>query len=197
MQTIVLARHGKPDWSDSQFIAGSELDDWLRGRDAAPIVPSHPPSPELRRIARSAGAFAASPLARSLQSLHLLVPEAIPYVDKLFREADTPAPIRSPVPLPAQVYSKAARLAWYAGWSPDVESYDEARRRAERAADLLIELAPEKGPLLLVGHGIFNGLVGARLRKLGFEGPRFRPRRLWAFGVYRRRWPDTSVKGSR
>lgn len=119
MKTIVLARHGKPEWSDSSLISRRELGEWVQGRNAAPIDPGHPPSPELRRIARTAKGFA------------------------------------------------------------------EARRRAQKAAEMLIAIAPDQGTLLLVGQGIMNGLIGLRLRTMGWSGPHLRPRRLWAYGVYR------------
>ena len=182
---IVLARHGRPEWSDTTLISGHALGEWVQGRNAAPIDPSHTPPPELRRIAKEARGFAASPLRRSIESLHLLAPDAIPYVDAVFREVEPPGDVPSPVPLPAQAWSKIARVAWYAGWSADAESYAAAKRRADRAAETLIAIAPDRGTLLLVGHGIFNGMIGHRLRRLGWEGPRFRPRRQWSFGVYR------------
>ncbi len=185
MRTIVLARHGKPEWSDSSIISGRELGEWVQGRNAAPIDPGHSPSPELRRIAKTAKGFAVSPLRRSVESLHLLAPEVIPYVDPVFREIEVPGKVPSSIPLPAQIYSKISRIAWYAGWSPKVESFAEARRRAQKAAETLIAIAPDQGTLLLVGHGIMNGLIGMRLRKMGWHGPHLRARRLWSYGVYR------------
>ena len=186
MQTIVLARHGKPVWSDSALITGHALGEWVEGRNAAHMDPSHPPSAELQHIARAAAGFAVSPLRRSIESLHLLAPEAIPYVDPVFREVEVPGNVPSPLPLPAQVYSKISRIAWYAGWSPNVESFDAARRRAQQAAETLVELLPDQGTLLLVGHGIMNGLIGLKLRKMGWQGPHLRPRRLWAYAAYRK-----------
>ncbi|HSE52020.1 MAG TPA: histidine phosphatase family protein [Gemmatimonadales bacterium] len=186
MKTIVLARHGRPEWSDTALITGRELGEWFRGRDAAPIDPGHTPPPELRRIAREAKGFAASPLRRSLESLHLLVPDAIPFVDPVFREVEVPRSVPLPLPLPGQMYSKISRLAWFAGWSPEVESFGEARERARKAAETLIEIAPSSGTLLLVGHGIINGMIGLALRKMGWKGPHLRPRRQWAHGVYQK-----------
>src|SRR5687767_1900960 len=171
MRRIVLARHGRPEWSDTAFITGPELGEWVRGRNAAPIDPEHTPPPELRRIAREAKGFAASPLRRSLESLHLLVPDAIPFVDPVFREIDVPGSVPLPLPLPAQMYSKLSRIAWYAGWSPQVESFAEARDRARKAAETLVEIAPASGTLLLVGHGIINGMIGLALRKWAGKGP--------------------------
>ena len=181
---VVLARHGKPDWDSTTWIPGRDLGEWSRGRDAAPIDPAHQPSGQLRRIAASAHGLIASPLRRSLESAHLLSPKAIPLVDSVFREVELPTDIRSGLPLPPQVWVKLARTGWYAGWSPGAESYEDAKRRAALAAETLAELVPDHGCLLVVGHGIFNGLIGAELRGEGWEGPRFRPRRLWAFGVY-------------
>lgn len=169
------------------LISGHRLGEWVRGRNAAPIDPTHRPPAVLRRIARDAAGYAASPLRRSLESLHLLVPEAVPYVDPVFREVEPPGDVPSPIPLPAQLYSKVARLAWYAGWHRDDESYRAAKRRADRAAEILIGIAPETGALLLVGHGIFNGMIGKALKRLGWDGPPFRPRRQWAHAVYRER----------
>ena len=182
---IVLARHGRPEWSDSTLISGHALGEWIEGRNAAPIDPSHRPPPELRRIAMEAKGFAVSTLRRSIESLHLLVPDAIPYVDAVFREVEPPGDVPSSLRLPAQAWSKIARVAWWAGWSADAESYAASKRRADRAAEILISIAPEQGTLLLVGHGLFNGMIGTRLRRLGWQGPRFRPRRQWSFGVYR------------
>jgi len=181
---VVLARHGKPDWDSTTWIPGRDLGEWSRGRDAAPIDPAHQPSGQLRRIAASAHGLIASPLRRSLESAHLLSPKAIPLVDSVFREVELPTDIRSGLPLPPQVWVKLARTGWYAGWSPGAESYEDAKRRAALAAETLAELVLDHGCLLVVGHGIFNGLIGAELRREGWEGPRFRPRRLWAFGVY-------------
>lgn len=187
MTTIVLARHGKPVWSDSTLISGHGLSEWVKGRDGAPIDPTHTPSPELKRIARAATGLAASPLRRSLESVNLLAPEAIPYVDPVFREAEVPGEIPLGIPLPAQFWSKMARVAWYGHLLPAKETYEEAKRRASRAAELLVSIVPENGLLLLVGHGILNGMIGARLRETGWNGPLFRPRRIWAFGVYTRK----------
>jgi broad specificity phosphatase PhoE len=186
--TVVLARHGKPVWDEKTPIAGSELAEWVRGRDAAPIDPSDPPpSAELLRIARSCRLLTTSQLRRSIESAKVVAaPHLTPQVNPVFQEVSTPTEIHSGLRMPPKAWKAVARSAWYSGWSPGVESFAEARRRARLAAMILIELASAHQSVLLVGHGIFNGLIGRRLRRAGWRGPRLRPRRLWAFAVYER-----------
>jgi len=185
-RTIVLARHGKPEWDERTPIPGHALAEWIQGRDAAPIVASYAPPPDLVRIAGSSGVLAASPLRRSLESAEAVAPSVAPVVSPVFQEVFLPTEIRSGLRLPPKQWSSLARLAWYGGWSPGVESYPEARERAARAAKMLDELASAHTTVLLVGHGILNGFIGWRLRRAGWSGPWFRPRRLWSYAVYRR-----------
>jgi broad specificity phosphatase PhoE len=50
-----------------------------------------------------------------------------------------------------------------------MESYRWARRRAARAADILLAAADANaGTAVLVAHGYFNAMIGRVLRKRGF-----------------------------
>lgn len=185
--TIVLARHGKPAWDEKTPIPGHGLAAWVQGRDAAPIDPSLSPPAELVGIARSSRVLAASTLRRSIESAALVAPGVAPQVKELFGEVFLPTEIHAGLRLPPKVWTSIARSAWYTGWSPGVESFAEARKRAALAAMVLIELASAYESVLLVGHGLMDGLIGLRLRHAGWKGPRLRPRRLWSFDTYRRR----------
>ncbi|MEO8450346.1 MAG: histidine phosphatase family protein [Gemmatimonadota bacterium] len=185
---IILARHGKPLWDSMTPIPGSALAEWVAGIDTAPIDPTYRPPAALERLARNSPAIAASPLRRSLESAALLAPGTAPLVDPLFREVWLPTAFNTKLRLPPKVWAVVARSAWYSGWSPHVESFPEARRRAATAATLLARLASVHGQVLLAGHGLMNGLIGKRLRRFGWHGPRLRPRRYWAYCVYDR--PD-------
>ena len=158
--------------------------EWVRGVDLAPIDPLHRPSAELELWARRSNGIAASPLRRSLESAAVLCPGAAPDVEPEFREIYLPTAIPFGLKLPPRLWSLLARGAWYCGWSPGVESFAEARRRASRMAVRLAELARDRETLLLAGHGQMNGLIGKRLRRSGWRGPWLRPRRYWAFAVY-------------
>jgi broad specificity phosphatase PhoE len=160
---------------------------WVRGVDGAPLDPSRPPPPGLLELARSSSLIAASPLRRSLESARRLAPGQPPLIDAVFREVFLPTAIRSRLRLPPRLWNLLARTAWYCGWSPGIENFPEARRRAAIAATMLAELAARHGQILLAAHGVFNGLIAARLRRTGWRGPWIRPRRYWAFAVYETR----------
>lgn len=183
---IVLARHGRPDWDNEVWIRGRELADIIRGRDNAPIDPSHRPSAELQELARTSDLIAASTLRRSYESAQLLAPGAPLTRDVMFREVFTPTAIESGVLLPAKVWGALARVRWLGGWSLGVESYPEAKLRARTAATALARLNEEHGNVLLEAHGIMNGMIARWLWKDGWKGPFFRARHYWSFVVYER-----------
>jgi broad specificity phosphatase PhoE len=56
--------------------------------------------------------------------------------------------------------------------------------RARGAAQRLIELARERGSVLLVGHGVMNRLIAAALLARGAVGPRRLRSGYWTSGVY-------------
>lgn len=184
MPTIVLARHGKPVARSRRAIPGRALADWVHEGDLLPLDPRHRPPDQLEQIARTASLIAASTLRRSLESVALLVPGYAPLVDGIFREVYRPTALRTGLRMPPALWEVLTRLAWFAGWSPGVESYRAAGQRAALAAERLVVLAREHGSVLLVGHGFMDGLIARRLRRTGWRGPRFRPRRFWAFARY-------------
>jgi len=181
---IVLVRHGRPEWNTGVWIRGHELAGHIRGRDLAPIDPTFPPSDELKELARTSDLIVASTLRRSYESAELLAPDAPITVDALFREVFTPTAFTSGVRLPAKLWGGMARLRWLAGWSPGVESYREAKLRADQAATTLDALSEQRGNVLLAAHGIMNGLIARWLRKNGWKGPFLRGRRYWSFMIY-------------
>ena len=185
MPFIVLARHGKPVWDFITPVAGRDYCNWLAGMDDAPIDAFFPPAPELRRLARQSQ-LVASPLRRSLESAALLDPEAIPFVDPMFREVFTPDPPRVGIKLPPRLWTLQSRARWFSGVSPGVEGVQQARERAARAAETLDQLARagEQAGLLLIAHGQMNGLIARKLRRLGWSGPWLRPRRYWAYARF-------------
>jgi broad specificity phosphatase PhoE len=186
MATIVLARHGRPAWDLRTPIAGGSVGEWVRDVDVAPLDPSHPPPNELRRLAVAADCIAGSPLRRSVESAQVLAPGVAPVIDPQFREVYLPTSVRSRLRLPPKVWVFGLRMAWYCGWSPGVESHAAARRRAAAATARLVALTAAHPRVLLIAHGVMNGLIAAQLRRGGWRGPWVRPRRYWAFAVYER-----------
>ena len=186
MATIILARHGKlqhPSWKP---IPGSALAEWRETGATAPLDPVSQPSLELRQLADAVPVLVASPLRRSLDSACVLWPGKPPLVEPLIREVESRASFATSLLLPAKLWSVAARVAWYTGSAPGAESYPAARERARVAVVRLATLAGEQDRVLVIGHGIMNGLIGARLLRTGWQGPRLRQHRHWGFAIYRR-----------
>lgn len=183
MSRIILARHGRPVLDVRTRIPGHGLAAWLEAEREAPLDPCSRPSVDLERLARSARHLIASPLRRSRDSALLLAPSSAPAIEEQIREAALPSAFRSSWNLAPNVWAGLARSAWFCGWSPGVESFAAARRRAERAARMLQSLA-EQGEVVVIGHGLMNALIAARLRGLGWKGPRFPSWDHWGFGAF-------------
>jgi broad specificity phosphatase PhoE len=184
--TIVLSRHGKPDWDYRTSIPGRAFAEWRLGEDNAPLDPLSRPGPALAQQVRAASCVITSPLRRSLDSARLLAPASVPVTDALFREVDLPCGFRSAARLRPDLWAVLARSAWFCGWSDGLESFAAARARASRAAQLLAARAESHDTIAVVGHGMMNILIARELRAQGWLGPRIPAPRHWSFGLYRR-----------
>ena len=181
---IVLARHGKPLFSNSAWIPGRELTELSRRYDAAGVSYDLPPPDPLRDLAASIPRILASDLERSVQSATWLAGNRDIEIDPGLREACLPTVSIGALRLPPTVWAVIARLAWLLNCGESRESLSEARARARSAARKLGELAEVSGSVLVIGHGIFNRLLAARLRALGWRGRRFLPVRHWSYASY-------------
>lgn len=194
MRRIVLVRHGWLHWDFVTPIAGRDFAAWLHGEDHAPIDPSRGPPPELQHLVESAERIAASTLRRSTESAQLLAPTKPALVDAAFREAELPTVFHSPLRLPPSAWAGVARSRWFLGWSPGVESFKTARDRAGHAAEILVAQANSRGPVVLVGHGLMNIFIAARLRRAGWHGPVVPGQHHWGFSIFEL---DTSASEAR
>ena len=166
---IVLMRHGKPVLSPTRWVYPMEMAAWIEGYDRADMAHGQPPA-DSRAQAASAAVIVSSATRRALSSAQALG-RSPDVVDALFGEAGLPvAPMRGPR-LPPSVWAAVFRTLWFFGWAWDAEPLTAARARAKAAAATLVALSVQ-GPVLLVGHGIMNGLIATELRALGWHGAR-------------------------
>ena len=170
MLQIVLVRHGRPAIDYRTRVAGSGYGDWIRRYDEAPLDLTVPPPAGLFMRLAAVGCVATSPLRRSLESAQLLAPGLPLVCDPLFAEAGIPSTLPFSLALPPRYWTLVFRVAWSWGLSQDAESLRAARRRAQRAAMRLAELAREHGSVVLVGHGQINRLIARALRRMGWKG---------------------------
>jgi broad specificity phosphatase PhoE len=179
---IILLRHGRPRFEHRGWIASRQMAAWIERYNQAGIE-GDPPVNAVA-VTRQAACVVASTLPRSTQSAQLLAIGREVICEPLFREADMPfAAWRTPA-LPYRVWCAVFRIAWLFGFSARAESRADAVVRAREAAQRLVELARERGPVLLVGHGVMNRLIAEALRARGAVGPRRLRGGYWTSGVY-------------
>jgi len=165
---IILVRHGRPHIALSPRTGSHGFGDYIGAYDAAPLDPDSLPPPELATLGRELAAVFASDRPRSYQSAAALAPHVTPIRDSLFAEAPLASP---PIPLlrmHVPGWAVVSRILWHLVFSPCIEGWAAASHRAERAADILIAHARDKGTAALVAHGYFNWMIGRVLKRRGF-----------------------------
>ena len=167
-------------------IRGCDFAEWVAAYDRAPIDRSRLPAVELRARVAAISCTVTSTLRRSIESASLVAPAQPAASDPLFDEAGIPTAIPFRFTLSPNHWDMLARAAWILGWSPGVESFRVARRRAARAAAHLETLACEHGAVALFGHGMLNTLIARTLRRSGWVGTGS-PRTYWGSVVLQRR----------
>ena len=181
MHRIILVRHGEPDLAVAKRISGSEISDFLKAYDSAPLTPSSTPSDRLRFLAHNA-TVVCSPLPRSLESAGRcgVTPDI---VDACFAESIPPHFRSRRLTMTPKQWLLLSRIMWLGGFSLHGESLHAARRRARKAAQILIWEAKRRD-VVLFGHGLFNIMIAGQLSAMGYRGPRVPARAFWEYGIY-------------
>ena len=186
---IILARHGRPNFSHRSWITPRQMKDWIRIYNQADVHVGEAPSDALAK-ARGCGIVVSSALPRCTQSAQALVHSNQSFVtDAVFCEADLPGGSWNAPRLPFAMLAALFRLAWFLGYSSNAESLLQTKARARHAAHRLVELSTQNGSVFLVGHGIINMLIAKELLALGWSGPTRPIAKHWRYSVYRRPVP--------
>jgi broad specificity phosphatase PhoE len=181
---IVLIRHGQPAIDPAPQTSHHGFRDYIDAYEASGLDPASAPPEELQDLIGEIEAVFTSGRKRAHESARALAPGAELIADPLFAEAPLASP---PIPLLRMKVTKWAvvsRVLWYVGFNPRIENYRHARRRAGRAADILIAKARADGTAALVAHGYFNYLIGVMLRRRGFTQTGSHKARYWNAVVY-------------
>lgn len=187
---IILMRHGESAVPNIGPIPASEMGRWIKVYNDAGIKSQLPSAPALCGLS-TPKSIVTSVARRARESVVALGLEA-GIADALFLEADLPyLGLQWPRLMP-EVWTWIFRNLWFLGFSRHAESYRDAQVRAQCAANKLISIAEYSGSVLLVGHGTFNGLIGSRLKALGWTGPRATDNKHWSTSRYQKvKGPDT------
>lgn len=178
---ITLMRHGKPQLSMSGWIRPIGMRQWIDHYNLSDIESDVIPA-ECIAAAASAKVIATSNLARAKASVRALGHVAS-MQDALFAEAELPHALWRTPHLPPAIWAAFFRMLWLCGYSPGAVSLTATRHRAKAAAQQLM-VAADKGPVLLVGHGIMNRLIGKELLASGWVIRTPPNSRYWGMGVY-------------
>ena len=184
MGRIFLIRHGKVDIDQAKWIAGNTLSNFVSRYDEATIVGSVSLPRPVVEIVRTADVVVCSDRRRTLDSASLIAPDTDVLSGREYREAGLPTAFRTRLRLRADLWVAVARGAWFLGWAPNCETVDDVKARAARAAANLVQLASERGSVVLVGHAVFNGYIASCLRRAGLVGPRLGPTQPWGLAEY-------------
>ena len=181
---IVLLRHGKPVIAGRKGLSALEFAEWLDEWERAGLCRRSLPGQETMAVATRCNSKWCSNLQRSICSIKRVCPEADFVASKLFRELELPhGPWHWPR-LHSTAWSVIFRLLGFWGFAYQAESWQQAKRRAQVAAQRLADAAEAHQSVLLVGHFFMNRLIARRLVKDGWEGPTFPKGGHWAVSVY-------------
>lgn len=183
---IVLIRHGKPADVNTQRITGYDIGRWVRHYNTRGITKETRPPKLVRELAATTNYLVTSDLPRAAESAAWIAESREVRSDPELREAGLPESLQLPIRLPPAVWLVLARVAWWFDWCNSEETIQMTRRRADRTANRLIELAAEYGSVMVVGHGTFNRFLAAQLRRHGWRGPKIVHARYWAASRYDR-----------
>lgn len=183
---ISLIRHGKSKLTENDTITCLEFKQWVEKYDNHGVFEeSTYPSETVEKVV-NAKIVVTSNLERSIKSARLLNPEVKIISDPLFRETGLPTCSKKllNIKLRPSIWAVILRLLWLCGYSNECESITNAKFRAKKASQQLIDYANEYKLIVLVGHGFFNRLIAKELQKKGWKGKRKTGAKHWNCTTY-------------
>lgn len=166
---IMLIRHGVSATTNLPKLSLLEYHNWREDYDRLGVLES---TDRIFATTRThmvtAEIVFASTLYRTQQSCGLLMPEAVPTYNSLFNEVRFFPPSWMKMKLNTRFWTTIAGALWYGGLLKEHETMEEAKARAIKACDILIESA-ENGNVALVGHGFMNLFIFRELRNRGWK----------------------------
>jgi len=181
---IVLLRHGKPDLPHHSSMIGTAFTNWVNAYNTAPLDHSCGPPEPSRLVASDCNMVICSTLSRSIESAKLLKLDTKAKILDEFTEAELPCFNLFSLSLPSKCWLVIFRLSWFLGYAPNCESYSQAKLRAQRCANILIDKANSEESVVFIGHGILNKLIGNELRKKGWCKKNKTSHDYWQFSVF-------------
>jgi broad specificity phosphatase PhoE len=178
---ISLIRHGKSQLTENDKITSLEFKKWVEKYDYLGVFEETAYPAETLEKVSTAKIIITSELKRAVESARLLNPVTKIISDPLFRETELPFNSSQlfNVKLKPSIWAIVLRILWFSGYSNECESLNQAKFRANKASQQLIDYANEYKSVVLVGHGFFNMFIAKELQKKGWKGTRKRDAKHW------------------
>ena len=181
---ITLLRHGKPKMPRFNKMTGYEFGTWINTYNNAPLDECSLPPPESMSVAKSHNAAICSTLIRSIESSTQLELAHTVEASEDFIEAGLPYYDIFNLKFSDKVWSVLFRVLWFLGYSPNSESYSQAKARAKNCSDKLELIANKNESVIFIGHGILNRLISKELRNRGWSGDTGIKSGHWQFATF-------------
>lgn len=165
---IVLIRHGEPALKKDGWVNRPTAQAFMRAYDIVGVCPFSEPPLQLRPD--EVDTVWTSNLGRAMHTAelafgNLTTTSALP----LFREFERKVFAFPNMRLPLRFWVVASRILWLIGANDSgIESFKEAKARAEKASSFLERQALAKGKTVLVAHGFLNRYLVKTLEKRGW-----------------------------
>lgn len=164
---IVLVRHGKPTGANNIKVNSAGFANWIKRYNHSLVCDSSQPDATVFRHYQHYYAVS-SDLPRAVHSCIIALNRPPDMQSSQFREMDIPR-YRLPFTLNSWTWVYLCRALWTLGVRGRFESYRQAKQRAMRAANQLIELAQQKQNVIVFAHGYLNLHMRKYLRQQGFN----------------------------
>lgn len=192
VDTLVIARHGKPALSRKVYMNWQGYREWWGRYDEGGLIPGQKVPPKLLKWVEKADVILSSPLRRSVESAELAAGKAIEHTDARLIEAALPPPHLGKLKFRPKTWGTFARIAWYFGWSDGMESHKAARARVNEMCDVLAEHAAGGKIVYVSAHGWINRMLKGSLLKRGWKLKSQNGDLHWSFRRFER---PTNYKG--
>lgn len=165
---IILCRHGEPELSRKTRMNWRGYKFWWGLYDEGGLTPGQDAPQVIKDLARQADIVIASPLLRAVETATKAKGAPPDRLEPLMVEAGLPPPNLGYLRLKPPTWGVLARICWMMGFSGEVESQVDARKRAEKAAEVLSAEARGGKMLFVAAHGWYNRMMRTALKRRGF-----------------------------
>jgi broad specificity phosphatase PhoE len=170
LKQIALIRHGEPNLTKTGRFSYEEAAAYMKSYDSVGILV--PDEPFFQVEEEEEILFYVSNLNRAKTTAdYLFGPEQERVESEEFREFERSlGNRRASISLPLRYWSITARLEWYLGINRNgIESFAEAKKRAEQGAMKLNAQSQEHDKIVLVAHGFLNRYIEKYLKAQGWQ----------------------------